>query len=160
MHTCGSQPARCIPSRTPTNLNRSPLPSPPPPCACQACNRQNLYCVPLYDSLGEHAIEFIIKHAEATCVFTQSDKFGTLAKSLPHVRGCAGGCVVLWSLTPAAHSGVGCCTVCLVWACRMSSADAGRGGRRPGQAYPSPAGTNACVLICCSPRRDRSLLLV
>ncbi|PSC74925.1 long chain acyl-synthetase 4-like [Micractinium conductrix] len=53
--------------------------------AMQACNRQNLYCVPLYDSLGEHAIEFIIKHAEATCVFTQSDKFGTLAKSLPHV---------------------------------------------------------------------------
>jgi hypothetical protein len=62
----------------------------PHPCALgcpplQACNRQNLYCVPLYDSLGENAIEYIIKHAEATAVFAQSEKLGTLAKSLPHV---------------------------------------------------------------------------
>ncbi|KAL4444634.1 hypothetical protein ABPG77_002451 [Micractinium sp. CCAP 211/92] len=55
--------------------------------AMQACNRQNLYCVPLYDSLGEHAIEYIVNHSETTCVFTQSEKFGTLANSLPHVNG-------------------------------------------------------------------------
>ncbi|KAL4427692.1 hypothetical protein ABPG75_001781 [Micractinium tetrahymenae] len=54
--------------------------------AMQACNRQNLYCVPLYDSLGEHAIEYIVNHSESTCVFTQSEKFSTLAKSLPHVN--------------------------------------------------------------------------
>lgn len=61
-----------------------------PPSPPQACNRQNLYCVPLYDSLGEHAVEYIIKHSESTAVFCQTEKLGTLAKSLPHVRplGC------------------------------------------------------------------------
>lgn len=29
----------------------------------QACNRMSIYCVPLYDSLGEHAIEYIINHS-------------------------------------------------------------------------------------------------
>jgi long-chain acyl-CoA synthetase len=46
-----------------------------------------MYCVPLYDSLGEHAIEYIIKHSESTIVFAQAAKLATLAKSLPHVRG-------------------------------------------------------------------------
>jgi hypothetical protein len=42
--------------------------------------------VPLYDSLGEHAVEYIIKHSEATIAFSQSEKLGTLAKSLSNVR--------------------------------------------------------------------------
>ena len=50
-----------------------------------------MYCVPLYDSLGEHAIEYIIKHSESTIVFAQAAKLATLAKSLPHVRACAPG---------------------------------------------------------------------
>lgn len=41
------------------------------PILPQACNRQNLYCVPLYDSLGENAIEFIINHSETSAVFVQ-----------------------------------------------------------------------------------------
>ena len=49
----------------------------------QACNRTASYCVPLYDSLGENAIEFIIKHSEATIVFVASDKAANLAKALP-----------------------------------------------------------------------------
>jgi long-chain acyl-CoA synthetase len=32
----------------------------------QACNRMNLYCVPLYDTLGENAIEYIMKHSGST----------------------------------------------------------------------------------------------
>lgn len=62
------------------------LAPPPPHTPTQACNRQNMYCVPLYDSLGEHAIEYIIRHSEASIAFSSTEKFGTLAKSLPHVR--------------------------------------------------------------------------
>lgn len=31
--------------------------------AMQACNRMNLYCVPLYDTLGENAIDYIVAHS-------------------------------------------------------------------------------------------------
>lgn len=54
--------------------------------AMQACNRMTIYCVPLYDSLGENAIEYILHHSESTIVFTQSEKFGMLAKALTHVK--------------------------------------------------------------------------
>ncbi|KAI3429472.1 hypothetical protein D9Q98_005564 [Chlorella vulgaris] len=69
--------------------------------AMQACNRQNLYCVPLYDSLGEHAVEYIIKHSEATIAFSQSEKLGTLAKSLSNVDGLIK-TVVYWGKPNAA----------------------------------------------------------
>ena len=29
----------------------------------QACNRQTFYCIPLYDSLGDDAIDYIIRHS-------------------------------------------------------------------------------------------------
>lgn len=45
----------------------------------------SLYCVPLYDSLGENAIEYIINHSEATIVFVASDKMDKLALAMPHV---------------------------------------------------------------------------
>ena len=53
------------------------------------------YCVPLYDSLGENAIEFIIHHSEATIVFVASDKAANLAQALPLVKGQVG-TVVYW----------------------------------------------------------------
>ncbi len=40
-------------------------PEPPPPTPPQACNRMSMQCVPLYDSLGENAIEYIVNHSEA-----------------------------------------------------------------------------------------------
>eukprot|EP00967_Tisochrysis_lutea_P055941 scaffold70505_cov19-Tisochrysis_lutea.AAC.2 len=40
-------------------------------------------CVPLYDSLGENAVEYIVDHAECTCVFLSSDKFPQLVKVWP-----------------------------------------------------------------------------
>lgn len=43
--------------------------------------------MPLYDSLGENAIEFIINHSEATIVFVASDKAANLAKALPLCKG-------------------------------------------------------------------------
>lgn len=53
--------------------------------AMQACNRMNIYCVPLYDSLGENAIEYIVNHSESCIVFVQSEKMEMLTKALPKV---------------------------------------------------------------------------
>ncbi|KAK9817123.1 hypothetical protein WJX72_009841 [[Myrmecia] bisecta] len=54
--------------------------------AMQACNRQSVYCVPLYDSLGENAIEYIVHHSEATIVFVSTAKFGQLVQALPAIK--------------------------------------------------------------------------
>ncbi|KAI8110231.1 hypothetical protein M9435_001910 [Picochlorum sp. BPE23] len=53
--------------------------------AMQACNRMNLYCVPLYDTLGENAIDYIVAHSESSLLFSQSSKLSMLAKALPAV---------------------------------------------------------------------------
>ena len=49
----------------------------------QACNRQSTYCVPLYDSLGENAVEFIINHSESSILFVARDKLSTVIQALP-----------------------------------------------------------------------------
>ena len=49
--------------------------------AMQACNRANIACVPLYDTLGENAVEYILNHAECKAVFVSADKLGNLLKS-------------------------------------------------------------------------------
>ena len=38
--------------------------------------------VPLYDSLGESSVEYIIDHSEASIVFTSTQKFPLLEKTL------------------------------------------------------------------------------
>ena len=53
----------------------------------QACNRQSLYCVPLYDSLGENAVEFTLNHSESSIVFVSAEKLPTLVAALPAVHG-------------------------------------------------------------------------
>ncbi|CAM6085910.1 unnamed protein product [Calypogeia fissa] len=50
--------------------------------AMQACNAHSIYCVPLYDTLGEDAVEFILKHAEVSIVFVQEVKLPLLLNSL------------------------------------------------------------------------------
>ncbi|XLS97054.1 hypothetical protein HN51_039789 [Arachis hypogaea] len=40
----------------------------------EACNAHGLYCVPLYDTLGAGAIEFIICHAEISIAFVEEKK--------------------------------------------------------------------------------------
>ncbi|XP_010267912.1 PREDICTED: long chain acyl-CoA synthetase 1-like [Nelumbo nucifera] len=42
--------------------------------AMEACNAHSLICVPLYDSLGPGAVNFIIDHAEIDFVFVQDKK--------------------------------------------------------------------------------------
>lgn len=51
----------------------------------QACNRQNLCCVPLYDSLGENAVEFIINHSDSGVVFVSTEKLSLLVKAIDKV---------------------------------------------------------------------------
>ncbi|KAL1209146.1 Long chain acyl-CoA synthetase 3 [Cardamine amara subsp. amara] len=49
----------------------------------EACNAHGLYCVPLYDTLGAGAIEFIISHAEVSLTFSEEKKISELLKTAP-----------------------------------------------------------------------------
>ncbi|KAJ6842151.1 long chain acyl-CoA synthetase 4-like [Iris pallida] len=50
----------------------------------EACNAHGIYCVPLYDTLGAGAIEFVICHAEVEIVFVEEKKIGELLKTFPN----------------------------------------------------------------------------
>ncbi|XP_020582943.1 long chain acyl-CoA synthetase 2 [Phalaenopsis equestris] len=52
----------------------------------EACYSQGICYVPLYDTLGADAIEFILNHAEVSFVFIQENKIPFILKSLP---GCS-----------------------------------------------------------------------
>ncbi|KAL6982093.1 Long chain acyl-CoA synthetase 5 [Sarracenia purpurea var. burkii] len=49
----------------------------------QACNALGLYCIPLYDSLGAGAVEYIIHHAEISITFVEETKINEVLKTLP-----------------------------------------------------------------------------
>ncbi|KAM7494343.1 hypothetical protein LguiB_028952 [Lonicera macranthoides] len=49
----------------------------------EACNAHGLYCVPLYDTLGAGAIEFIICHSEITIAFVEEKKIAEVFKTFP-----------------------------------------------------------------------------
>ncbi|KAI3468613.1 hypothetical protein Pfo_025276 [Paulownia fortunei] len=49
----------------------------------EACNAHGLYCVPLYDTLGAGAVEFIICHAEIALAFVEENKISELLKTFP-----------------------------------------------------------------------------
>ncbi|KAL6986399.1 Long chain acyl-CoA synthetase 4 [Sarracenia purpurea var. burkii] len=48
----------------------------------EACNALGLCCVPLYDTLGAGAVEFIICHAEITIAFVEEKKISEVLKTL------------------------------------------------------------------------------
>ncbi|XP_020241008.1 long chain acyl-CoA synthetase 2 [Asparagus officinalis] len=48
----------------------------------EACNSQGICYVPLYDTLGPNAVEFIIKHAEISIAFVQENKMTSLLTCL------------------------------------------------------------------------------
>ncbi|KAI3946070.1 hypothetical protein MKX01_024826 [Papaver californicum] len=58
--------------------------------AMEACNSHGLQYVPLYDTLGANAVEFIINHAEISIVFVQEIKIQAVLKCLerctPHLK--------------------------------------------------------------------------
>ncbi|CAN6468968.1 unnamed protein product [Victoria cruziana] len=49
--------------------------------AMEACSGHSLICVPLYDTLGPNAVDFIIGHAEIEYVFVQATKLSGLLKN-------------------------------------------------------------------------------
>ncbi|KAJ4950151.1 hypothetical protein NE237_026983 [Protea cynaroides] len=49
----------------------------------QACNAHGIYCVPLYDTLGAGAVEYIICHAEVSIAFAEEKKIPELLKTCP-----------------------------------------------------------------------------
>lgn len=46
----------------------------------QGINRQAMVCVPLYETLGDHAISYILSHSETAMVLAAPSKLGVLAK--------------------------------------------------------------------------------
>ncbi|KAJ0549374.1 putative long-chain-fatty-acid--CoA ligase, CDP-diacylglycerol--inositol 3-phosphatidyltransferase [Helianthus annuus] len=49
----------------------------------EACNAHGLYCIPLYDTLGANAVEFIICHAEVKIAFVEEKKIPEVIKAFP-----------------------------------------------------------------------------
>jgi len=114
--------------------------------AMQACNRQALACVPLYDSLGEGAIEFILRHSGAVAVFVAADKAAALAAALA-AGGLGGGSgvktVVHWGPTPPAA--VSALTAAGVDAVSLDDWEA-RGAAAPAPPNP-PAPADLCTIM-------------
>lgn len=58
--------------------------------AMEACNGHAITYVPLYDSLGANAVEYIINHAEVSIAFVQESKLQAiltcLSKCTPHLK--------------------------------------------------------------------------
>ncbi|OQU82478.1 hypothetical protein SORBI_3006G247300 [Sorghum bicolor] len=50
----------------------------------QACNALGIYCVPLYDTLGAGAVEFVLCHAEVQIAFVEEKKIGEMVKTFPN----------------------------------------------------------------------------
>ncbi|KMZ63421.1 Long-Chain Acyl-CoA Synthetase [Zostera marina] len=50
----------------------------------EACNAHGIYCVPLYDTLGSGAVEFILCHAEVSIVFVEEKKIPEVLKTFPN----------------------------------------------------------------------------
>ncbi|KAF6251919.1 acetyl-CoA synthetase-like protein [Scenedesmus sp. NREL 46B-D3] len=65
----------------------------------QGCNRTSLQCVPLYDTLGEKAIEYVMTHSETKFVVADGSKLAGLAKSLKGFQGQLLG-VAYWGAAP------------------------------------------------------------
>ncbi|KAK4476346.1 hypothetical protein RD792_015495 [Penstemon davidsonii] len=49
----------------------------------QACNAHGLFCVPLYDTLGAGAVQYIISHAQISIAFVEETKISEVLKSFP-----------------------------------------------------------------------------
>ncbi|KAL6270234.1 hypothetical protein ACE6H2_027145 [Prunus campanulata] len=52
--------------------------------AMEACNSHAITYVPLYDTLGANAVEFIINHAEVSIAFVQENKIPAILSCLPN----------------------------------------------------------------------------
>ncbi|KAK3118963.1 hypothetical protein QOZ80_9BG0711490 [Eleusine coracana subsp. coracana] len=54
--------------------------------AMQACNSQGICYVPLYDTLGSNAVEFVLDHAEISVAFVQESKIKSILAAVQKCR--------------------------------------------------------------------------
>ncbi|KAL0428747.1 UNVERIFIED_CONTAM: Long chain acyl-CoA synthetase 4 [Sesamum radiatum] len=66
----------------------------------QACNAHGLYCVPLYDTLGAGAVEYIICHAEVSIAFVEETKISEVLKTFPSTENYLKTIVSFGEVTP------------------------------------------------------------
>ena len=52
----------------------------------QACNRMSLVCVPIYDTFGENALEFIVNHSETSIIFADGIHLTKLQKTMAKIK--------------------------------------------------------------------------
>ncbi len=71
----------------------------------QACNRLSLVCVPLYETLGETAIEYIMQHSGCRLVATQGTRLGRVAAAVKTMQAVEA--VVYWGEAEEADIKVG-----------------------------------------------------
>ncbi|KAF8060014.1 LACS4 [Scenedesmus sp. PABB004] len=110
--------------------------------AMQGCNRTSLECVPLYDTLGESAIEYVLSHSETRFVVAQGAKLPGLAKALRGFKGELLG-VAYWGDAPdGAVEAVSACGVkVLPWAELLEL-----GAAKPRDAVP-PKPEDLCTIM-------------
>lgn len=53
--------------------------------ASQACNRMSYVCVPLYETLGENAIEYILEHSEARLAVVAGKRLARVVSALRQI---------------------------------------------------------------------------
>ncbi|KAK4729369.1 hypothetical protein R3W88_022357 [Solanum pinnatisectum] len=73
----------------------------------EACNAHGLYCVPLYDTLGAGAVEFIISHAEVAIAFVEEKKVPELLKTFPNAAKYLKTVVSFGEVTPQQKDEIG-----------------------------------------------------
>jgi len=64
--------------------------------AMQGCNRMSMICVPLYETLGENAIEYIIDHSGTSLVLIAAKRLGRLTQAVPLLKKSSLRAVVYW----------------------------------------------------------------
>ena len=64
-------------------------------------DRISVTCVPLYETLGDNAIEFIITHSESKLVVAAGAKLPALLKALPKLKGALTVGIIYWGDAPA-----------------------------------------------------------
>lgn len=64
-------------------------------------NRMDMVCVPLYDTLGEPAVQYIIKHAETRFVLSSGAKLAMLARAVAKAEGVVSCGIAYWGEAPA-----------------------------------------------------------
>uniref|UniRef100_A0A7R9Z2J4 AMP-dependent synthetase/ligase domain-containing protein n=2 Tax=Chlamydomonas euryale TaxID=1486919 RepID=A0A7R9Z2J4_9CHLO len=64
--------------------------------AMLAMNKCSIVCVPLYDTLGDKAVEYIVNHAETKLIVASGKKLATLAPALETTKSIVTKGVVYW----------------------------------------------------------------